>query len=99
MLQAASDFICEATGFRKVIVEKPIHQHDLGALLESLSPPSLSDDTSAQIKSFLESAQYLETDLFTKAAKWADFISCKAGMRNGEDREDHGVYPSALRCP
>jgi hypothetical protein len=101
MLQAASDFIYAATGFRKTIVEKPIQQHDLEALLQSVSPPSLPAssrrssklskfmDTGAQSKlevaeEFLESAQYLETDLFTKAAKGADFICCKAGMKMGK---------------
>jgi hypothetical protein len=38
MLEAAPEFIFEATGFRKVIVEKPIEKHDLTALLASVQP-------------------------------------------------------------
>jgi hypothetical protein len=105
MLQAACDFIFAATGFRKTIVEKPIQQHDLGALLESVLPPSLPNYSprSSKLSKFMDTSSqsnlavtkdYLETDLFTKAAKGADFISCKSWHANGENRKNHGVYPS-----
>jgi hypothetical protein len=96
MLEAASDFIFEATGFRKVIVEKPNEKHDLTALLASvqpLPPPTsalsklskfLDTGTESNIaaaKAYLDATEYLETDLFTRAAHGADFISCKAGMK------------------
>jgi hypothetical protein len=92
MLEAASDFIFEATGFRKVIVEKPIENHDLTALLASVQPlPSPTPASSklskfldtgtesnvAVAKAYLDATEYLETDLFTRAAHGADFISCK----------------------
>jgi hypothetical protein len=94
MLQAASDYIFEATGFRKVIVEKPIKKHDLTALLQSVQPlPPHTPVSGSKLSKYMDSGEesnsavtkeYLETDLFTKAAKWADFISCKAGMKMGK---------------
>eukprot|EP00953_Heterococcus_sp_UTEX-ZZ885_P004902 3126-Heterococcus_DN1.PRE.1 len=99
MLDAASDFIFEATGFRKVIVEKPIEEHNLTALLASVLPLQLPAPASSKLsklldtgaesnlavaREYLDATKYLETDLFTLAAMGADFVSCKAGMKMGK---------------
>jgi hypothetical protein len=99
MLQAASDYIYEATGFRKTIAEKPIKEHDLKTLLQSVQPtpaPALvpsklskyldtgTENNIAVAKAYWDATEYLETDLFSRAALGADFISCKAGMKMGK---------------
>jgi hypothetical protein len=54
MLEAASDFIFEATDFRKVIVEKSIEKHYLAALLASVQPPLCLEPVSSKLSKFLD---------------------------------------------
>ena len=83
MLQDASDFIFEKTSFRLFLEDKAIAQHDLTALIP-LAVPIPEPEPTVPEPAVPEPPQFLERQLFNRAAANAAIISCLAHMNMGK---------------